>query len=172
MLFNIIALALLVFGFAVLVVTFLWVARLLSMRSHARATREMNRALAAQAEALDEGAPAADEGDGTGAVEVEPAEVEAEERRAAGRAVILGANLSLVLGILSAVLFWISPLVAVLSLAAVYYGGRCLWLAWTRFRIFVFRALIGLVLGSASLALVYLKLSGQLAFLVPMLGMG
>lgn len=165
MLFNIVALALLGFGFVVLVVTFLWIARLLSMRSHGRAARELKQAL--RDRASDEADPPEDPV--PEAAEADEAAMDAEERRAAGRAVILGANLSLILGILACLLFWFSPLFSVLSMAGIYYATRCVWTAWRRFRVFVLRALIGLVLSLLSLGLHYLKISGQITTLLPFL---
>ena len=166
MLFNVLAIALLVLGFGVLVVTFLWVARLLAMRGHARAAAQLQQAIADHE--VDQPEPPA--GAGPEEEEEEAAATEAEERRAMGRAVILGANLSLVLGVLACLLFWFSPLFAMLSAAGLYYAARCLWSAWRHFRIFVLRALIGLVLSAASLALHYLKLTDQLAVALPFLG--
>lgn len=163
MLYNVIALALLGFGFAVLVVTFLWVARLLSMRAQQRAARE------GVAPGVD-WSPEAAEGEGiTIPEEATPALDEAEIRRAAGRAVILGANLSLVLGVLACLLFWLSPLFGVLSLAGLYYGARCQWLAWRHFRLLVVRALIGFSLSAASLGLHYLKMTDQISAVLPLL---
>jgi len=161
-LFDLIALALLAFGFAVLVVTFLWVARLLALRSHRRAARKLQQALSERA--AEEPEPPEPE-----STEDSDAEAAAEERLATGRAVILGANLSLVLGLLACALFWLSPLFAVLSGAGLYYGGRCLWTAWRRFRVFVLRAFIGLTLSAISLGLHWLSLSGQLGAVLPFL---
>lgn len=162
MLFNVLALALLGFGFAVLVVTFLWVARLLAMRARERAARD---------EALPEGESAPVE---AGAPEEEQraeeeVQDETEARRVAGRAVIVGANLSLILGILACLLFRFSPLFTVLSVAGMYYGSRCQWTAFRLFRVFVLRALIGFGLSAASLGLHYLNLTGQIGALIPFL---
>ena len=156
MLFNLIALLLLVFGFAVLVVTFLWVARLLALRA-----QERDRA-AGRAEAV-EAAPPVPVSEAT-APEAE--EAAAEEARAARVAVSTGANLALILGLLAAGLFWLSPLFLVLSAAGVYYGCRSLWIGVRRYRTLIYRALLGVLLSLASVGFQYLYLTGQLGQMV------
>ena len=75
---------------------------------------------------------------------------------------IHGANYGLVLGILSCLLFMISPFLLIMSLAGMFYGGRALWQGLSQYSIIVYRALIGAVLSLASVALHFLNATGQL----------
>jgi len=82
--------------------------------------------------------------------------------------VLLGANYGLVLGVLACLLFWVwPPLMLSLSAAGIGFSGRTLVQGWQRFEILLYRALAGLVLSLASVALHYLNLTGQLAGLWP-----
>ncbi|MFH1570358.1 MAG: hypothetical protein ABIL09_20370 [Gemmatimonadota bacterium] len=158
MLFNFIALLLLIFGFAVLLVTFLWVARLLALRAQERARA------AGPAEAGEPAPP--DPLSAATSAEAEAAAV--EEARAARVAVSTGANLALILGLLAAGLFWLSPLFLVLSAAGVYYGCRSLWIGVRRYRTLIYRALLGVLLSLASVGFQYLYLTGQLGQMIPL----
>ena len=125
--FTLTGIIVLVLGFVVLVLTFMWIANL---RSGVRRV-------------------AAKEAD--------------EEKAPSGRALMIhGANYGLVLGILSCLLFMISPLLLIMSLAGMFYGGRALWQGLSQYSIIVYRALIGAVLSLASVALHFLNATGQL----------
>jgi hypothetical protein len=71
------------------------------------------------------------------------------------------ANLGLVLGILACALFKLSPLLLILSGFGVLYSVRALWVGWVRFRVFLVRALVGLLLSLGSVGLQYLETTGQ-----------
>ena len=159
---SVVAAILLVVAFAILVLTFLWVGRLLGLWSAVPPPAD-----AAKAES--EGEPVnavADEAAPATADESPPAAEEAEEEEeeaARGRATILGANYGLVLGILACILFKVSWLMLILSAAGIGYSSRALYQGLRYYRIVVYRALIGFVLGILSVGLQYLELTGRIA---------
>jgi hypothetical protein len=148
---------LLLAAFGILVVTFLWVAQLLGLFGH---EPQSGGALVADEEetAAQRDEPALQQVVGT---EVEGAREEEESGR--GQAVILGANYGLVLSILACILFAVSTLMLMLSVAGIGYSARALYQGIRYYRLVVYRALIGLVLGILSVGLHYLELSGLLA---------
>ena len=156
--YSVFALLLLIAAFAILVVTFLWVARLLGLIGKDSASAESDDG----EEDKGQEKPA----DGKGELEVAP-DVEAEE---AGRAVSLGANYGLILGVLAVILFKVSWLMLMLSAGAIGYSSRALYQGIRHYRLIVYRALIGFVLGLLSVGLQYLEFTGQLAEMVPLLG--
>ena len=156
--YSVFALLLLIAAFAILVVTFLWVARLLGLIGKESASAESDDG----EEDIGQEKPA----DGKGELEVDP-DVEAEE---AGRAVSLGANYGLILGVLAVILFKVSWLMLMLSAGAIGYSSRALYQGIRHYRLIVYRALIGFVLGLLSVGLQYLEFTGQLAEMVPLLG--
>ena len=160
--YSVLALILLIVAFAILVVTFLWVARLLGLLGTKAADIEPGD------EGEDEIQPVIDSQD----LQEETPEPEAEEEDEAGRgqAVILGAHYGLVLGILACLLFLVSWLMLMLSAAAIGYSSRALYQGIRYYRLVVYRALIGFVLGLLSVGLQYLELTGLLAEMVPLLG--
>ena len=163
--YSVFAAILLVAAFAILVVTFLWVGRLLGLWSAVPPPTDAEAAPAASDgepanAAADEAAPAAD---GESEPVAGDAEEEEEDAAARGRATILGANYGLVLGILACILFKVSWLMLMLSAAGIGYSSRALYQGFRYYRIVVYRALIGLVLGILSVGLQYLELTGRLA---------
>ncbi len=140
--YFIVALLILAFAFGVLIVTFRWIARLLARRLHVveSATIEKER----------------------GGPSPESPEPTPEEEAPSGAGTIHGANFALVLGILAALLFKISPLALMLSAAGIFYGGRALYEGIRYFQVVLIRALIGVVLCVGSIGLHYLNLTGQL----------
>ena len=75
---------------------------------------------------------------------------------------IQGANFGLVLGVLSCLMFpVVPPTMLLLSAGAAVYSTRALWQGLWRYRILVYRALAGLVLGLASVGLHYLNATEQ-----------
>ncbi len=161
---SVLALFLLIVAFAILVVTFLWVARLLGLLGTKTADVESG-------DGEDETQPVTDSQN----VQEETPEPEAEEEEeedeaGRGQAVILGANYGLVLGILACGLFLVSWLMLMLSAAAIGYSSRALYQGIRHYRLVVYRALIGFVLGLLSVGLQYLELTGQLEEMVPLLG--
>lgn len=123
------------FAFGVLVFTFFWVARLLARRSSER-------------EQGPESAPDPAAGEG----EVPTLQTVA----------LPHANLGLVLGILACLLFKVSPLLLIVSAFGALYSARALWAGLARFRVFLFRALAGLLLSLVSVGLHYLNDTGQI----------
>ncbi len=161
--YSVVALFLLIVAFVILVVTFLWVARLLGLLG----TKPQDVESVEVGE--DETPPTTDN---QGPVEeiAEPGDgAEEEDEAGRGQAVILGANYGLVLGILACILFKVSWLMLMLSAGAVGYSSRALYQGIRHYRLIVYRALIGFVLGLLSVGLQYLELTGQLAEMVPML---
>ena len=131
---SLLGMLLLIAGFAVLVQTFAWITRALERRAKGSLAPE----------------------DTTG-------EVEVEEAPPSLGAVLLNANYGLVLGVLACLLFWLwPPLMLVLSAAGLGFSGRTLVQGWRQYHLLVYRALGGLVLSLASVALHFLKLTGQL----------
>ena len=134
--FSLLGLIVLGFGFVVLVATFVWMTRLLSIcaqqkRLEAIASRE------------------------------EPGKRQREEEaRMQGRG--YGANYGLLLGFLACLLFWISPLMLALSVGGLFYSGRAVWQGARYLRKVILRALAGLVLSASSVGLHFLKATGGL----------
>ncbi len=89
-------------------------------------------------------------------------EMEDKPEQSGTAIMIHGANYGLVLGILACALFKVSTLMLVISLAGIYYASRALWQGMSWYRIIVYRALVGLILGVASVGLHLLNVSGQL----------
>lgn len=78
-------------------------------------------------------------------------------------AILQGANYGLVLGGLACLLFKVwPPLMLALSAGGIGFSGRTLVQGWRRYEILVYRALAGLVLSLASVALHYLNLTGKI----------
>ena len=151
--YSIVALLSLAFAFFVLVVTFRWISRLLARRLRVAAGDR-------DAEAMATPAPSPEE---AGDEESPP------DERPSGAGTIHGANFALVLGILAASLFKISPLMLVLSVAGLFYGGRATYEGIRYFQMIIYRALIGVTLSLVSVGLHYLNMSGQLPNLWQML---
>ena len=166
--YSVLALLLLLAAFAVLVVTFLWIARLLGLIGQKPTAVEAEDEVDDE---VDEETSAADDGHDPLQQHIPEDEDSQEEEEAAyGQAVILGANYGLVLGILACVLFMVSWLMLMLSAAAIGYSSRALYQGIRRYRLVVYRALIGFVLGMLSLGLQYLELTGMLGEMVLLLG--
>lgn len=159
--YSVFALLLLIAAFAILVVTFLWVARLLGLIGKDSASAESDDG--EEDKGQEKPADVKDE------LEVD-LDVEAEEEAGRGRAVSLGANYGLVLGVLAVILFKVSWLMLMLSAGAIGYSSRALYQGIRHYRLIVYRALIGFVLGLLSVGLHYLEFTGQLAEMVPLLG--
>ena len=135
--YSVATLALIVFGFGVLIVTFLWIAKLLARR---RAKPEGDHHTRAEPESTRPG--------------------EEVEEASPTSAMIHGANYGLVLGVLSCLLFTVvPPMMLILSAAGILYSSKALWQGVSRYRMIVFRALVGLVLSSGSVGLTYLHLT-------------
>ena len=162
--YSVLALFLLIVAFAILVVTFLWVARLLGLLGTKAADIEPGD------EGEDEIQPVIDSQDLQEETPEPEAEEEEEDEAGRGQAVIRGANYGLVLGILACLLFLVSWLMLMLSAAAIGYSSRALYQGIRYYRLVVYRALIGFVLGLLSVGLQYLELTGLLAEMVPLLG--
>lgn len=122
----------LVFSFAVLVLTFRWISRLRAGRAWSHNP---------------EAGP--------------PVEVE-EESLPSGAVMIHGANYGLILGILSCLLFKVSLLTLIFSLSGMFFSGRALWEGLYRYRIILFRALVGMGLSAGSVGLHYLNKTSQI----------
>lgn len=132
---SLVGLLLLGAGFAVLVQTFAWLARLVERR--AASHQAPPEAFAAE---VPEAAPEPTLG-----------------------AILQGANYGLVLGVLACLLFKVwPPLMLALSAAGIGFSGRTMVQGWRRYQILVYRALAGLVLSLASVVLHYLNLTGQI----------
>ena len=129
--FSLLAVVCLVFSFAVLVLTFRWI-------SHLRAGRAWSH--------HPEAGP--------------PVEVE-EEPLSSGAVMIHGANYGLILGILSCLLFKLSLLMLFFSLSGMFFSGRALWEGLYRYRIILFRALVGMGLSVGSVGLHYLNIFSE-----------
>ena len=126
-------------GFGVLVVTFVWIANLLSRR---RATA--SGSVSPDPQALHGGAA------GSGSV----------SEHAPMTAIVHGANFGLLLGILSCLLFPVlAPMMLILSASGFFYSARALWQGLSRYRIVVYRALVGLLLSLVSVGLNFLHLT-------------
>ena len=106
--FSMLAIAFLVIAFAILVWTFVWVARLLAHRAQEKELA--GKAEAAQPEVEAEGVEAAEEIEGPELVQ--------------GRG--SSANYGLLLGALSCGLYWISPLVMAMAFIGSFYSLRAL----------------------------------------------
>lgn len=104
------------------------------------------------------------EGEGRAAARVTPESPEptSEEEALSGASTIHGANFALVLGILAALRFMVSPLALMLPAAGIFYGGRALYEGIRYFQVVLIRALIVVVLSAGSIGLHYLNLTGQL----------
>ena len=166
-LFRLLALLILVFAFIVLVWTFVWVARLLAARQAGAVTllpgqapglaaataTAPHEAVAAAAQAAEAQTAAAQ------AAAAQAAEAEAQRRRTG---VGVNATLGLVLSALACAGFWLSPLVLVLSAAGVWFSGSALWAGLSRYRVFLGRAGLGLVLGIVSVIAVFAWRMGML----------
>jgi hypothetical protein len=143
---SLLGILVLVGGFAVLLYTFIWLARLWwrQFGDSSSATDSTEQPQVADDAPLVEG------------------EIEEDEnlRTNMGH----GANYGLVLAILACLLFKVSALLLLLLLSAVaiFYSGRSLWEGIWRFRLVLVRAAIGLVLGVVSVGLHFLEVSGQL----------
>jgi hypothetical protein len=136
-LFWLFSILFLLFAFGVLLWTFVWVARLLTARSQQ----------AANAEA--QGRTDAD----TEAEEVNSEEAEAEALEETKKGVGVNATLGLILSGLACLLFWLSPLMLVLSIAGLWFSGNAAWLGFRKFSVFIGRAALGVLLGLASFGL-------------------
>lgn len=88
---------------------------------------------------------------------------EEEKPEQSGTAIMIhGANYGLVLGIIACLVFKISPLMLVISLAGIYYAARALWQGLSWYKIIVYRALAGFLLSLTSIALHFLNATAQL----------
>lgn len=144
---KLLSLLFLTFAFAVLVWTFVWVARLLGRRV---ACTERG------------GEPAHAE---TDPAQAAAAEVEEQQRRRTGTGV--NATVGLILGLLACALFLVSPYALAISSAGIYFSASALWTGLRRFRAFLFRALLGLALSLASIGLHYgLVATGGLTYVL------
>lgn len=144
---KLLSLLFLAFAFAVLVWTFVWVARLLARRAAAADSRG--------------GEPVDAEPDPVRAA----AAAEEEERRRTGTGV--NATVGLILGLLACALFLLSPYALAISAAGIYFSASALWTGLRRFGAFLFRALVGLALSLASIGLHYgLVATGGLSYVL------
>ena len=135
---SLVGLFLLGAGFVVLVQTFAWITRLVERRVMRQQT--VPPALAPEVQEVQEVAPQPTLG-----------------------AILQGANYGLVLGVLACLLFWLwPPLMGVLSAGGIGFSSRTLVQGWRRYEILVYRALAGLMLSLASVALHFLNLTGQI----------
>lgn len=144
------SLLILLFAFGVLVGTFVWIARLLVARG--RQAPELSEA---SADAQGEEAPIQTP------IQT-PEELEAEDLEKKRTGVGVNATLGLVLSVLACLLFWVSPLLLVLSVAALWFSGNALWLGLRLFGVFIGRAALGVLLSLCSFALHFLYLTGQM----------
>lgn len=138
-----VSLVILVFAFGVLVWTFVWVAKLLVERGHHAQQPEPAE------QAVEPPAPT-------------PEEIEAEELERQRTGVGVNATLGLVLSVLACLLFWVSPLFLVLSIAALWFSGNALWLGFRLFGVFIGRAALGVLMSMCSFGLHFLHLTGQI----------
>ena len=123
-----VAVFLLFLAFATLVVTFVWIARLLSQRA-----REKKRKARPSARVVQEGGPPDQHEEGKESPEM-----------VRGR--VYGANYGLVLGAMACGLYWVSPLVIALAFVGGFYSGRSLVNGVRYFRIVTWRAVAGALL--------------------------
>ncbi len=65
-------------------------------------------------------------------------------------------------------LFKLSPLLIILSVAGMYYSGGSLWGGIRRYRKIMYRAVLGLLLSVLSVGLHFLELTGQLNAMLTM----
>ncbi|MEE2834102.1 MAG: hypothetical protein VYD18_17215 [Candidatus Latescibacterota bacterium] len=136
----------LVFAFGVLVWTFFWVARLLAARSR-REAATTEASVSTDEEAVEETGPTEEEA--------------AEELERTKKGVGVNATLGLILSVLACLLFFLSPLTLVLSVAGLWFSANALWLGFRRFSVFIGRAALGVLLGTASVGLHFGYLTGQ-----------
>jgi len=145
-LFWLFSILFLLFAFGVLLWTFVWVARLLAARSQ-------------QGEAADstDQDPATENEDPASTEELAStaAEEEAEELEQTRKGTGVNATLGLILSVFACLLFWFSPLILVISMAGLWFSSQALWLGFRRFRVFIGRAAVGVVLGLASFGLLF-----------------
>jgi uncharacterized membrane protein (UPF0182 family) len=132
-------------AFGVLVWTFVWIARLLTERA-AAAERQQANADTEPAAPGEEPEASADEA------------AQEEEKRRTGTGV--NATLGLILAALACVLFWVSPLTIVLTLAGLWFSGNALWAGFSWFGVFIPRAALGILLSLASAGLHFGYLTG------------
>jgi hypothetical protein len=137
--------AVLVVAFVILLWTFLWVAKLMSHREKPR-VESLRKDVSALVE----------EDDGE-------AEAEEEDQPEIMRGRGSGANYGLLLGGLSCGLFFLTqtPLLLALSCVGFFYSVRALVRGLRYFRVVVWRALLGVLLNVASLAMHILFAVGQ-----------
>jgi len=138
-LFSLLGLVILGLAFLILVATFFWVSRIITMQARERS------------------APGSGE-DRTGKPE-ENSAPDLEEKPVMGKG--YGANYGLLLGVLACGLFWVSPLMLALSFVGMFYCGRSLWGGIRYFRTIIYRALVGLALSGGSVGLHYWKAFGM-----------
>ena len=136
----------LVFAFGVLVWTFFWVARLLAARSRREAAMT-EASVSTDEEAVEETGPTEEEA--------------AEELERTKKGVGVNATLGLILSVLACLLFFLSPLTLVLSVAGLWFSANALWLGFRRFSVFIGRAALGILFGAASVGLHFGYLTGQ-----------
>ena len=136
----------LIFAFGVLLSTFFWISRLLAARGQ--------REVAAIAPATVDAAPIEETGP-------TPEEEAAEELERTKTGVGVNATLGLILSVLACLLFWLSPLTLVLSVAGLWFSGNALWFGFRRFNVFIGRAALGIILGAGSFGLQFGYLTGQ-----------
>jgi len=163
MLNSVFVVALLSFAFAVLVVTFLWIARLMAMR----ASKRSGRARATRESVDGPGPPDPGAAADSAAADADPPgeESEQEEPDRTGVAVVVSSRLGLILGVLACLLFKLSPLLIILSVAGMYYSAGAIWGGLRRYRIVMYRAVVGLLLSVLSVGLHFLELTGQFSAL-------
>jgi hypothetical protein len=110
--YSVATVALIVFGFGVLVVTFVWIAKLLARRRVAAGPQSISAA----------------EGESNSVIP----EVEVASPMSA---MIHGANYGLVLGILACLLFTIlAPMMVIISAGGIAYSSRAFWQGISRYR--------------------------------------
>ncbi len=147
--FETLALVLLALAFGVLLWTFVWVAKLFTQRAEVKERAKKKAVTKEQTAAQLAGAG-------------EEEDEEPEMVRGRG----YGANYGLLLGGLSCGLFWLSPLVLALSFVGGFYSVRAMANGIRHFRMFVWRALFGLVLNVGGIALQFLSMLGIIPPLV------
>ena len=163
MLSSLLAVVLLGFAFAVLVVTFLWIARLMAIRATKRADEGRSSRESATRPDSPDREIAADEADRS------PEGDPQEEPDRTGVAVVASSRLGLILGVLACLLFKLSPLLIILSIAGIYYSVGALWGGFRRYRIVLYRSVVGLLLSVLSVGLHFLELTGQFSALLTVL---
>ena len=144
--YSFVTVAFIAFAFAVLVATFFWIANLLARRRAAAGAGDRRSAhddMVSEAPEVSEQSPEVSE-------------------QSPMTAMIHGANYGLVLGILACLLFTLlAPMMLILSVAGTVYSSRALWQGISRYRLMVYRALVGLLLSLGSIGLNYLNLTDQ-----------